>query len=107
MASSMTTSSSSSKGRTSHLELSMGLLEALEQGGLLSGSLEEATTYLTEAKFARTGVVRHQSRVVPTKMRATAAACVRTARSRGRSGAPGAAGERELRLGGLIFRDRI
>ena len=52
MASSMTTSSSSSKGRTSHLELSMGLLEALEKGGLLSGSLEEATTYLTEAKFA-------------------------------------------------------
>ena len=51
MASSMTTSSSS-KGRTSHLELSMGLLEALEKGGLLSGSLEEATTYLTEAKFA-------------------------------------------------------
>ena len=50
MASSMTTSSS--KGRTSHLELSMGLLEALEKGGLLSGSLEEATTYLTEAKFA-------------------------------------------------------
>ena len=44
-------SSSSSKGRTSHLELSMSLLETLEKGGLLSGSLQEASDFLTETKF--------------------------------------------------------
>ena len=44
-------SSSSSKGRTSHLELSMSLLETLAKGGLLSGSLQEAEEFLTEEKF--------------------------------------------------------
>ena len=46
--SSMTTSS---KGRTSHFELSMSLLAALDKGGLLSGSLEEVKDFLKEEKF--------------------------------------------------------
>jgi len=44
-------SMTSSKGRTSHFELSMSLLAALDKGGLLSGSLEEVKDFLKEEKF--------------------------------------------------------
>lgn len=51
MASPSTKTSTSTKGRTSHLELSKSLLETLHEGGLLSGTPQEAELFLTENKF--------------------------------------------------------